>query len=106
MVSPSNHEVAAPIAFTIYILECADGSYYTGITRRPVEERVWQHNEGLVQGYTHSRRPVILRSTEEFERAVDAIDREQQIKKWSRRKKEALIRGDYYALPELARNCT
>ena len=34
------------MAFTIYILECADGSYYTGITRRPVEQRVWEHNAG------------------------------------------------------------
>jgi putative endonuclease len=104
MVSLSNHEVAGAMVFTIYILECADGSYYTGITRRPIEERVWEHNEGVVDGYTHSRRPVVLRCTEEFERAVYAIDRERQIKKWSRKKKEALIAGDYGALPTLARS--
>ena len=91
------------MAFTIYILECADGSYYTGITRRPVEQRVWEHNAGVVEGYTSSRRPVVLRFVEEFESAWQAIERERQIKGWSRRKKEALIALDYEALPGLAR---
>ena len=91
------------MVFTIYILECSDGSYYTGIIRRPVEERVWEHNSGILEGYTHSRRPVTLRCVEEFESAWQAIDRERQIKGWSRRKKEALIARNYEALPELAR---
>ncbi len=103
MVSLSNHEVAGTMLFTIYILECSDGSYYTGLTRRPVEERVWEHNAGVVDGYTHSRRPVVLKCVEVFERARDAIAREQQIKKWTRRKKEALIAGDYEALPALSK---
>ena len=87
---------------TVYMLRCADGSYYTGLTRREVEERVGEHNEGLFDGYTKSRRPVELVFTETYERIVDAIDRERQIKGWTRRKKEALIRYDYEALPELA----
>ncbi len=91
------------MSYTIYILECADGSYYTGITRRPVEERVWEHNAGVVEGYTHSRRPVVLRCVEEFESINQAIDRERQIKGWSRRKKQALIGGRYEELPELSR---
>ena len=91
------------MTFTVYILECADGSYYTGLTRRPVEERVWEHNAGVVQGYTHSRRPVVLRCIEEFESVLQAIDRERQVKGWSRRKKAALIELNYEGLPELAR---
>ena len=87
---------------TVYMLRCADGSYYTGLTKREVEERVGEHNAGVVDGYTKSRRPVELVFTETYERIVDAIERERQIKGWSRRKKEALIRYDYEALPALA----
>ena len=92
------------MTFTIYILECADGSYYTGLTRRPIEERVSEHNAGIVAGYTRSRRPVVLRCIETTESAWEAISRERQIKGWSRRKKEALIAGNYESLPELARS--
>ncbi|WP_082092745.1 GIY-YIG nuclease family protein [Devosia epidermidihirudinis] len=91
------------MAFTVYILECADGSYYTGLTRKPVDQRVWEHNAGVVEGYTHSRRPVSLRFVESTESALEAIARERQIKGWSRRKKEALIAGQYEKLPELSR---
>ena len=42
---------------SIYILLCSDGSYYTGITRRSVEERVSEHAQGLMPGYTFTRRP-------------------------------------------------
>ncbi len=45
---------------SIYILLCSDGSYYTGITRRSVEERVSEHAQGLMPGYTFTRRPVKL----------------------------------------------
>ena len=87
---------------TVYMVRCADGSYYTGLTKKPVEMRVWEHNEGVVEGYTKPRRPVELVFTETFERIVDAITRERQIKGWNRRKKEALIRHDYEALSALA----
>ncbi|WP_172123462.1 GIY-YIG nuclease family protein [Devosia sp. 919] len=87
---------------TVYLLRCSDGSFYTGLTKKPVEQRVWEHNEGLTEGYTKSRRPVELVFTETYERIVDAIERERQIKGWSRRKKEALISYDYEALPALA----
>ena len=103
MVSLSNHEGAGTM-FTIYILECSDGSYYTGLTRKPAEERVGEHNAGVVEGYTHSRRPVVLRFTETTNSALEAISREQQIKKWSRRKKEALMAQDYEALPALSKS--
>ncbi len=90
-------------AATIYILRCSDGSYYTGITRRPVEERVSEHAEGLHQGYTFTRRPVTLVHAEAYERIDEAIAAERRIKGWSRAKKEAYIRGDFDTLTELSR---
>lgn len=87
---------------SVYILRCADGSYYTGLTRRPLEERVGEHNSGLIKGYTSSRLPVHLVFAESFERLDQAIPLERQIKGWSRRKKEALISGNYELLSELA----
>ena len=87
---------------SVYILLCADGSYYVGLTRKEPEAREWEHNQRLVPGYTSTRTPVKLVFVETYERIVDAIEREQQIKKWSRRKKEALIAYDYEALPDLA----
>jgi putative endonuclease len=88
---------------TIYILRCSDGSYYTGITRRPVEERVSEHALGLHEGYTFTRRPVTLVHAESYERIDEAIAPERRIKGWSRVKKEAYIRGDFEALATLSR---
>jgi putative endonuclease len=89
---------------SIYILQCADGSYYTGITRRSVEERVSEHAQGLIADcYTFTRRPVKLIFAEHYDRIVDAIAAERRIKGWSRAKKEAYIRGDYAALGALAK---
>ena len=87
---------------TIYILRCSDGSYYTGLTKQEIEARVWEHNEGIYDGYTRKRRPVELVFTETYDRITEAIDRERQIKGWSRAKKEALIALAYERLPELA----
>jgi putative endonuclease len=88
---------------SVYILRCGDGSYYTGITRREVEERVSEHTQGLDSTcYTFSRRPVSIVFSASFERVDEAISFERQIKGWSRAKKGALIRGDYEALPALA----
>lgn len=87
---------------TVYILRCSDGSYYTGLTKQEVEARVWEHNEGIYDGYTSKRRPVELVFTETYDRIIDAIARERQIKGWSRAKKEALIALAYERLPELA----
>jgi putative endonuclease len=85
-----------------YILRCADGSYYCGTARQGLELRVAEHNAGAFGGYTSSRRLVVLVYSEWFERITDAIAAERQIKGWSRAKKEALIRGDFGALPELS----
>jgi putative endonuclease len=87
----------------VYILLCSDGSYYTGITRREVDERVSEHAQGLDPTcYTFSRRPLSIVFSASFERLDEAISLERQIKGWSRAKKQALIRGDYDALPGLA----
>ena len=91
-------------AATVYILRCADGSYYTGLTKKPVDARLWEHNNRLVDGYTSSRTPVELVFAEPFASIVDAIAVEQRIKRWSRAKKEALIARDYERLKSLARS--
>jgi putative endonuclease len=84
--------------FYVYILRCADGSYYVGLTRGSLEIRISQHNTGHFGGYTASRRPVVLAWQQEFQRLSDAIAAERQIKGWSRAKKEALIKGDFELL--------
>jgi putative endonuclease len=87
----------------LYILMCCDGSYYVGITRTSLESRVAQHNAGSFRGYTASRRPVELIFSQWFDQITDAIENERKLKKWSRAKKEALIRGDFASLPKLAK---
>ncbi|CAJ0860918.1 hypothetical protein AMST5_01347 [freshwater sediment metagenome] len=87
---------------SVYILLCADGAYYTGLTRKEVETRVSEHNAGINADYTSSRRPVTLLWSAHFERLTDAIATERRIKGWSRAKKEAFMRGDFEALSLLA----
>ena len=79
----------------LYILRCADGSYYTGTARSTLERRVAEHNAGAYGGYTAQRRPVTLVFSQWFDRITDAIAAERQVKGWSRAKKEALICGDF-----------
>jgi putative endonuclease len=86
----------------LYILRRADGSLYIGITRSSLEIRVAQHNAGTLGGYTATRRPVTLIFSQWFDRITDAIENERKLKKWSRAKKEAFIRGDLAALRQLA----
>ena len=87
----------------VYMLRCRDSSYYVGLTRAGLDQRIGQHQEGVFDGYTASRRPVVLVWNEHFISIRDAIARERQLKGWRREKKEALIRGDYQFLPALAR---
>jgi len=87
---------------TVYILQCADGSCYVGITRDSLEKRLAEHEAGVFDGYTARRRPVTPVFNRQFGRIEDAIAAEQQIKGWRREKKEAPIRSDYGALPILA----
>jgi putative endonuclease len=87
----------------VYMLRCSDGSYYVGLTRAGLEKRIGEHNAGVLRGYTASRRPVELVWQQDFQRLTDAIVCERRLKGWRRAKKEALIRGDYEALKELAK---
>jgi putative endonuclease len=57
----------------VYILRCADGSYYYGTARQGLEIRVAEHNAGALGGYTSTRRPVVLVYSEWFQRITDAI---------------------------------
>ena len=87
----------------VYILKCADNSYYTGVTSN-LEQRLFRHNTGYYpESYTASRRPLELVFYCEFTDINLAIEKEKQIKKWSRAKKEALINGDFEALANLAK---
>ena len=90
----------------VYMLRCADGSYYAGSTRLGLERRLSEHNNGTYAGYTSKRLPVELVWSQHFLDITDAIAVERQIKGWSRAKKEALIRGDYEAIQSLAKRRT
>jgi putative endonuclease len=87
----------------VYMLRCADGSYYVGLTRAGIEKRLAEHQSGAFEGYTSKRRPVELVWSEQFIWLKDAIACERQLKGWRREKKEALIRRDYEALKSLSR---
>ena len=76
--------------FYTYILECADGSYYTGWTD-DIEKRLRAHNAGSGSKYTRAHRPVVLRHIETFETKNEAMRRECAIKKLSRSEKTSLI---------------
>ncbi|MFK3891221.1 TrmH family RNA methyltransferase [Sphingomonas sp. NPDC079357] len=91
------------MSFYVYILRCADGSYYTGHTD-DLERRVAQHQSGALPGYTHDRRPVELMWAQDFPTRIEALERERQVKDWSRAKKEALFAGDWRSVSVAARS--
>jgi putative endonuclease len=82
------------MVFWVYVLNCADGSYYTGHTDN-LEQRIGTHQSGAYPGYTATRLPVKLIWSQECETREEALSAEMQIKSWSRRKKEAMMRGDW-----------
>lgn len=86
----------------LYILRCADGSLYIGTTRDSLEMRVAQHEAGMFEGYTQSRRPVSLVYSERFDWITDAIANERKLKGWTRARKEAFLGGDLARLRQLA----
>lgn len=87
----------------VYVLECSDRSYYTGVTNN-VERRIAEHNCGMdAKSYTYNKRPVILKSCEEFEGSMQAIVLEKKLKGWSRKKKEALFRRDWEEISRLSK---
>jgi putative endonuclease len=86
-----------------YILECADGSYYVGMTN-DMDRRLEEHQSGHdPSAYTYTRRPVKLMFSEMSNTPEQAIALEKKLKRWSRAKKEALIHGEYVLLPGLSK---
>ena len=89
--------------YWLYLLECSDGRYYIGVTSK-LEARLAEHELGINPWcYTFGRRPVRLAFSAAFGTPDEAIAAEKRLKGWSRAKKEALIRGDWPAIRELAR---
>lgn len=89
--------------YYVYILRCADGTHYTGVTS-DYESRVSNHQAGNdPRAYTYNRRPVTLARVEEFDSVIEAISREKQLKRWSHAKKRALIEGDMERLMKLSK---
>lgn len=76
--------------YSVYILLCSDGSYYTGISNN-VDQRFLDHKNGKGGAYTRSHKPIKLIYKEECSNKSMALKREFQIKKWTKAKKEALI---------------
>ena len=85
----------------VYMLRCSDGSYYVGSTTN-LDRRLQEHNDGAGSSYTRRRRPVELVWSSWHASIKEAFFSEKRIQNWSRRKREALIRGDAEALSRLA----
>ncbi len=85
------------------MLHCRGGVFYTGHTDN-LEKRIAEHTGGLVAGFTQSLRPVELVWSQEFPSRYEALVAERRIKGWSRRKKLALIRGDWAEFSRLAKS--
>lgn len=89
--------------YIVYMVQCRNGSYYTGITN-DIIRRISEHNAGIDPScYTFTRRPVHLVYKGTFDDVRDAIAWEKKIKKWNREKKDALVRGEYEKLPKLSK---
>ena len=89
--------------FFVYILKCVDGSYYTGHSDN-LEKRISEHNQGLINCYTSTRLPVECVFIQTCTSSIEALEAEHKIKKWTRRKKEALIKGDWKEISRLSKN--
>ena len=90
--------------YFVYIVECSDGLYYTGVTN-DVDHRVSEHNEGIdPKSFTFKRRPVKLRYWLRFSDIHQAIAWEKQLKGWGRKKKEALFNEDWDEISRLAKS--
>jgi predicted GIY-YIG superfamily endonuclease len=85
--------------YYVYILRCADDSFYVG-SARDLHERVNAHNTGRGAAYTFKHRPVHLVYSESFETGTAALSRERQLKRWSHAKKQALVDGDVQGLKD------
>jgi putative endonuclease len=90
----------AKIMWFVYIIECSDGRFYTGVTDN-IEKRLEKHKSGQGGHFTKTFGVKRLLYREEFSVRRDAIKREAQLKGWTRKKKLALIRGDLVLLKKL-----
>lgn len=91
------------MAYFVYILECSDGTYYTGMTN-DLDRRMMEHKSGYYpNSYTHERRPVELKWYGTFTSVTYAIEKEKQLKSWSKAKKLALIANDWSKVSALAK---
>jgi putative endonuclease len=90
------------VTFWVYILRCADDSYYTGHTDN-LEKRIGEHQTGVCGGYTAERLPAELVWSQECSTREEALSAELQIKGWSRKKKEAMMRGNWGEVSQLAK---
>ena len=88
--------------FWVYILRCADGSFYSGHTDN-LDTRIAQHQAGEGSDWTRRRRPVELAWCEAMPSRLEAMEAEHRIKPWSRAKKEALVDRDWQKLSHFAR---
>lgn len=89
--------------YSLYILLCSDGTYYTGVTSN-LNKRFSEHQSSRYKdSYTSKRLPVELVFYAEFTQVGIAIEKEKQIKRWSKAKKIALINDRYEDLPNLAK---
>lgn len=88
--------------YYVYILRCADNSFYVGSTQN-IQDRVRAHNVGRGSTYTFNRLPVRLMYSEVFNTETQAIKRERQLKRWSVAKKQSLIDGDIESLKRLSK---
>jgi predicted GIY-YIG superfamily endonuclease len=89
----------------VYILRCADNTYYVGHTD-DLQTRLAIHNLGTGAEYTAGRRPVTLVYSEVYSTLTEALERERQLKRWSGKKKEALIGGHLPKLRNLSKRRT
>jgi predicted GIY-YIG superfamily endonuclease len=90
------------MSFFVYILQCSDGTFYTGHTD-DLDKRLYEHQINAHSCYTSTRLPVNLIYYEIFNSRDEAIIAEQQIKGWSRAKKQALINGNFKQVKFLAK---
>lgn len=90
--------------YFVYIVECSDGLYYTGVTNN-LDRRIEEHNEGIeIKSFTYKRRPVKLSYWLRFSNVNKAIEWEKQLKGWGRKKKEALFIEDWDEIKRLAKS--
>lgn len=85
---------AAGAGWSLYILGCSDGSFYTGVTT-DIDNRLRKHQEGTASRYTRTRRPVVLVYQEECGSRSRSLVRECEVKSLSRQRKEELISGEH-----------